>query len=52
MEASNTIWEPVNKKYKLINRIGSGVYGLVFEAEHIRTKKRVAIKMVEVNTKI
>ena len=37
--------EFINKKYKLLNKIGSGSFGLIYKGENIRTKELVAIKI-------
>lgn len=35
----------IGNKYKLINKIGSGSFGTIFEGKNIRTNEKVAIKM-------
>lgn len=37
--------ELINKKYKLIDKIGSGCFGSIYKAQNIRTKEFVAIKI-------
>lgn len=46
MKASDesTIPEDIGKEYKLIKRIGAGSYSTVWDALHIKTGKKVAIK--------
>ena len=36
--------------YRILGRIGAGALGVVFEAEHLRMRRKVAIKVVPVNT--
>jgi serine/threonine-protein kinase len=46
MGSGVTVGELVDGKYRIVRLIGEGGWGLVFEAENIRTLKRVAIKML------
>ena len=39
-------------KYTLLNRIGSGSFGQIFQCEHNKTKKQYAAKIESVNVKI
>jgi casein kinase I family protein HRR25 len=41
----------INKKYKLINKIGQGSFGLIYKAQNIRTREFVAIKVEPINNK-
>jgi serine/threonine protein kinase len=44
----------IGKKYKLLEKIGEGSFGLIFKGQNIRTGELVAIKMesIESNTKL
>jgi serine/threonine protein kinase len=44
----------INKKYKLLEKIGNGSFGSIYKAENIRTKELVAIKVenIESETKL
>lgn len=35
----------INNRYKLINRIGSGAFGLIFSAKNVNTDETVAVKL-------
>jgi serine/threonine protein kinase len=35
----------INKKYRIIGKIGEGAFGLIYKGENIRTKELVAIKV-------
>ena len=37
--------ELINKKYILLNKIGSGCFGSIYKGQNIRTKEYVAIKI-------
>jgi len=37
--------EPINNKYIIIDKIGSGCFGSIYKGQNIRTKEYVAIKM-------
>ena len=37
--------ELINKKYKIIEKIGEGSFGLIYKGENIRTRELVAIKV-------
>jgi serine/threonine protein kinase len=37
--------ELINKKYKIINKIGEGSFGSIYKGENIRTREYVAIKV-------
>lgn len=41
----------IGNKYKLLNQIGEGSFGKIFEAEHILTNDRVAIKIEKKDVK-
>jgi serine/threonine protein kinase len=41
----------IGKKYKILNQIGEGSFGKIFEAEHILTGDHVAIKIEKLNKK-
>ena len=40
----------IGNKYKLVKKIGEGMFGFIFEAINIRTDERVAIKMENVSS--
>ena len=40
----------INKKYRLIEKIGSGSFGSIYKAENIRTKELVAIKVESIKS--
>jgi len=40
----------VNKKYKLISKIGEGSFGSIYKAENIRTREFVAIKIESIES--
>ena len=44
----------INKKYKLLEKIGEGSFGVIFKGENIITGELVAIKMESIvsNTKL
>jgi casein kinase I family protein HRR25 len=46
--------ELINRKYKILQRIGKGAFGSIYKGENIRTKEKVAIKVesIEQNTKL
>jgi serine/threonine protein kinase len=44
-------WNEMRDEYKLLDFIGEGSYGTVLEAKHRHTKKKVAIKYVEIDPK-
>jgi serine/threonine protein kinase len=35
----------INKKYRIIEKIGEGSFGLIYKGENIRTRELVAIKV-------
>ena len=35
----------INKKYKIIEKIGEGAFGLIYKGENVRTREMVAIKV-------
>ena len=35
----------INKKYKIIEKIGEGAFGLIYKGENVRTRELVAIKV-------
>ena len=37
--------ELINKKYRIIEKIGEGSFGLIYKGENIRTRELVAIKV-------
>ena len=37
--------ELVNKKYRIIEKIGEGNFGLIYKGENIRTRELVAVKV-------
>ena len=37
--------DPINKKYRIIEKIGEGSFGLIYKGENIRTRELVAIKV-------
>jgi len=41
--------EFINKKYKILNKIGSGSFGSIFKGQNIRTSAFVAIKVESIN---
>ena len=42
----------IENKYRIINRIGEGAYGSIFEGHNINTGEKVAIKISEINSNI
>lgn len=44
--------EVINKKYKLIEKIGEGSFGLIYKGQNIRTNEYVAIKIETINSNI
>jgi serine/threonine protein kinase len=42
----------INKKYKLIEKIGEGSFGLIYKGQNIRTGEYVAIKVETINSNI
>lgn len=44
----------INKKYKMLEKIGEGTFGLIYKGENIRTRELVAIKVesIEHNMKL
>lgn len=43
------VMELINKKYKLIKKIGEGSFGSIYKGENIRTRELVAIKVETIN---
>jgi serine/threonine protein kinase len=41
----------VANNYKLVKKLGSGAFGQIWKAEHLKTKEQVAIKFEDVNSK-
>ena len=41
--------ELINKKYILLDKIGSGCFGSIYKGQNIRTKEYVAIKIESIN---
>jgi len=41
--------ELINKRYKILNKIGSGSFGTIFKGQNIRTNAFVAIKVESIN---
>ena len=39
----------INKKYKILDKIGSGTFGSIFKGQNIRTKEYVAIKVEKIS---
>lgn len=46
------IMDLINKKYKIIDRLGTGSFGTIFKGQNIRTHEFVAIKVEEINTSL
>ena len=46
--------ELINKKYRIIEKIGEGAFGLIYKCENVRTRELVAIKVepIEKNMKL
>jgi casein kinase I family protein HRR25 len=44
--------EIINKKYKIINKIGEGAYGLIYKGQNIRTNEYVAIKIEPIENEL
>lgn len=44
--------EIINKKYIIINKIGSGSFGSIYRGQNIRTKEYVAIKIEKINDEL
>eukprot|EP01029_Cantina_marsupialis_P019958 TRINITY_DN464_c0_g1_i3.p1 TRINITY_DN464_c0_g1~~TRINITY_DN464_c0_g1_i3.p1 ORF type:complete len:788 (-),score=192.50 TRINITY_DN464_c0_g1_i3:2137-4500(-) len=42
----------IGKKYKLIRKIGSGSFGEIYEAKHLKTSKEYAVKIEPANVKV
>jgi casein kinase I family protein HRR25 len=39
----------INKKYKILDKIGEGSFGTIYKGENIRTREKVAIKVEPIN---
>jgi serine/threonine protein kinase len=39
----------INKKYKILNKLGSGSFGLIYKCQNLRTKEYVAVKVESIN---
>jgi serine/threonine protein kinase len=46
------IMELINKKYLILNKIGSGSFGSIFKGQNVRTKEFVAIKVERINDEL
>ena len=44
--------EIINKKYKIINKIGEGSFGLIYKGQNIRTNEYVAIKIEPIENEL
>ena len=44
--------EIINKKYKIINKIGEGSFGLIYKGQNIRTNEYVAIKIEPIKNEL
>ena len=44
--------ELINKKYKLIEKIGNGTFGTIYKGQNIRTNEYVAIKMEAIESQL
>jgi casein kinase I family protein HRR25 len=44
--------ELINKKYKILNKLGSGSFGSIYKGQNIRTKEYVAIKVERINDEL
>jgi serine/threonine protein kinase len=42
----------INNEYVLGERIGSGAFGEIFQAQHITTRQLVAVKLEPVDSKV
>ena len=42
----------INKKYKILNKIGSGTFGTIYKGQNIRTNEYVAIKIEKISDKL
>lgn len=45
-ESRGNQWIDIEDKYKVLQVIGQGSFGTVIKAEHKRSKKQVAIKLI------
>lgn len=41
----------INKKYKILNKIGEGSFGYIYKGKHVITNEEVAIKIEPIDTK-
>jgi len=41
------VWDVISDRYEIHQKIGSGTFGIVVSAEHIKTKTKVAIKLMK-----
>ena len=46
------VMEIINKKYKIINKIGEGSFGLIYKGQNIRTNEYVAIKIEPIENEL
>ena len=40
------------RDYRLLNEIGDGTYGVVYKAEHLESKRVVALKKIKLDVRI
>ena len=46
MEEAEDLEYDIYKEYQILSKIGKGVYGVVYHAQHKKTRKVVAIKKI------
>lgn len=44
---NDPVWQQITAEYDIVKVLGQGSFGKVLEAVHIKTRKKVAIKMMK-----
>ena len=41
----------IGRKYKIVNKLGSGAFGEIWRAVHVTSEREVAVKFEDINSK-